>query len=1367
MTTEIERSKYPILDGIEIPSNVIENWQITVDLLESVAGIPAALIMRVHPREIEVFVSSRSDGNVYHHGELAPLDTGLYCETVMTNQRALIVPNALKDPDWDNNPDIKLGMISYCGHCLSWPNGEIFGTLCMLDFEENNFPEQARNLIERLRDSIQLGLASVYETHMAQTQMQEAKTALHASEVLRQKYLDTTQTVMLALDAAGHISMINRAGQILLGYTEAEVIGRHWFSTYLVQPEGLDLIYPEFQRVTAGEIPEPVREYRILCRDGSPRLMRWQNSLLRDDDGHIFGTLSSGEDITERKRAELELENYRLQLENLVRERTDDLEKTNAALLTEIDLHKKAEEKLYTFNRDFEAFLSQTTDFIYFKDIESRFRFCSQALANLTGHADWHDLVGKHDRDLFPPDTAKLYESEEAPIFKEGRALLDKVNPYYDRSGQVRYVLTNKWPLFDLRGQVVGIFGLSRDITDRIAVETALREKSEALVNTNAELVRSEQKFRGITENSPFGIAIIDQEENITYLNPMFIQMFGYNLDDLPTSEAWWKLAYPDGDMRQTQRRHWELAAEESRLNHSPFPPLEALVTCKSGSLIPVEFRMSQMEDIDVILCSDMSVRLAASQAQEQAKNAAEAANQAKSDFLANMSHEIRTPMNAVLGMIYLALKENISVTVHNYLVKAQNSAQSLLSIVNDILDLSKIEAGKIQLDESEFGFESVIEQLSNAVSFLAENKGLEFLIRYDSQTPDVLIGDPQRLVQVLINLCNNAIKFTKSGEVELALCCKEISEDEVTLLFSVRDTGIGMTPEEQEKLFKKFSQADQSTTREYGGTGLGLVISKLLVELMGGSIWIEDSQQGKGSTFCFTAKFKIAREAEVHRHALQEQVGSLLSDIRVLLVDDNEVAREILTEMLHRFQLDVSSASDGAEALDLLKAAVESPFDIVLLDWRLPGLRGDQVVQRIHADTHLRQPKIIMMTAYGSNEVARLAEDVGVDAFLVKPLTPSVLLDTILSALGRGCLPGMDQTSRIPVEKGDRLDFSGVQILLVEDNEINREFAATLLRSVNIEVDEAFDGIQAVAKVQQRDYDLVLMDIQMPLMDGLQATRQIRALGALPGGERYLKLPIIAMTALAMNRDAAKIELAGMNDRVTKPVDPRRLLDTLAKWLPAEKQKISPSTAIPIEVPEYLLSMHSVDAQQGIHRIGGSVEAYRKQLHRFRKRYGKPDDLELLIADQGLAAGEVYCHTLKGVCGNLGANALFACATNLDEILKRGKPPRTEQFALLKQHLDEVIREIDALPVEKSEPPINTQLLDSAKILEQLSWLSTLLENDMAAAETQLQALRQGIIGSDFEAAIDEIAAKIDLFAIDEAKTLIDSLRIQINRAD
>ncbi|MFT3812762.1 MAG: response regulator [Acidovorax sp.] len=809
--------------------------------------------------------------------------------------------------------------------------------------------------------------------------------------------------------------------------------------------------------------------------------------------------------------------------------------------------------------------------------------------------------------------------------------------------------------------------------------------------------------------------------------------------------------------------RHWHLgqAAHDVRLVAYPYADeLGELVLALRESRIRQQASMQALGDLNRDLESIVAQR---TQELRQAKETAEAATRVKADFLANMSHEIRTPMNAILGMLYLALKDEMAPTLRTRLAKAQGAAQSLLGVINGILDFSKIEAGKLSIEHVEFSLNTVLEQLVDAVSLQAEAKGIELLIRHDPAIPTALVGDPLRLGQVLLNLCGNAVKFTDRGEVELALHCMERSEGQVTLQACVRDTGVGMAPELWQQLFQKFTQADQSTTRRYGGTGLGLAISKNLAELMGGRLWVQDSAPGKGTTMCLSLTLDIAHEAQAQQQELLAQAGPRLRGWRVLVVDDNRVSLEILSEMLRYFQLDVSTASHGAQALTMLRQASGQPYDLVLVDWRMPGLRGDEVAERIHADPAIvHQPKIVMVTAYGSEDVMRLATQAGMDGFLLKPVSPSALLDTMLSVLGHGRPPPAGGGPRaVPAAHGGRL--AGARLLLVEDNDINREFAVELLRGEGIEVDEAANGQEAVERVQRQRYDAVLMDIQMPVMDGLEAARRIRALARQPGGERFAALPIIAMTALAMVSDAQASQQAGMNDHVTKPIAPEHLLATLAKWVrvPDARAAQAPDggAARGGALPADLRALTHLDAADGIRRIGGKAEPYRRQLRRFRAQYeGAVDTLRQLLAAGDEQAASNHCHALKGVTGNLGASALFACISEIDTLLKQGQPPGAALLDAAQARLREVLDDIGALDAGDAPPP-GAAALPPEALHGLVRQLRSALETDLGAAEPLLAALRQGVAGTPLQEEAAQIAALVDRFDIDAALARLNTL--------
>ena len=707
----------------------------------------------------------------------------------------------------------------------------------------------------------------------------------------------------------------------------------------------------------------------------------------------------------------------------------------------------------------------------------------------------------------------------------------------------------------------------------------------------------------------------------------------------------------------------------------------------------------------------DITASRSAEQALRVAKDAAEEAARVKADFLTNMSHEIRTPMNAILGMSHLALQTGLTPRQHDYISKIQRSGQHLLGIINDILDFSKIEAGKMVAEQVDFSLETVLDNVASLSGEKAAARQLELVFDVAADVPLDLCGDPLRLAQVLINFTSNAIKFTPRGEVAVTVRLRHSAPDHVMLRFAVRDTGIGLSEEQRGRLFQSFQQADSSITRKYGGTGLGLAISKKLVLMMGGEIGVE-STLGQGSTFWFTVRLTLAAPSPALRHPD-------LHGMRALVVDDNDSAREVLRTQLSALGLAVDEARSGEAAVKAVQAAdaAGQPYRLALLDWQMPGMDGLETAQAVRAlALQHPAPQLAIVTAFAREELHHQAQAQGVEQVLIKPVGASLLFNTVLH-MAHLVAPDLPPRVSLPrVAQGASLArIHGARILLAEDNELNQQVACEMLAGAGMQVDVANDGAEALAYLQHQSYDLVLMDMQMPVMNGLDAARAIRA------GGQYPDLPIVAMTANVMSEDRQLCIDAGMNDFIGKPVEPEELWAALRQWIAPRHDLAELAPAVPVAAgpaPE----IAGLDTAAGLRRVLGKLPAYHKMLRTFeRDQSAMAPRLRAALAAGDRAALKAELHTLRGVAGNIGALQLQALAAQLEQALPADSAAALEpRLAVLEAELRQVLAAIaGALPAAAGTVAV---AVDEALLAEVCRQLAGLLADNDSRAESLFQ---------------------------------------------
>nr|WP_315244241.1 response regulator [uncultured Albidiferax sp.] len=850
-------------------------------------------------------------------------------------------------------------------------------------------------------------------------------------------------------------------------------------------------------------------------------------------------------------------------------------------------------------------------------------------------------------------------------------------------------------------------------------------------IQAQETLQARENQLRTVLESAPSALIITRQDGRALFHNRRALEVFRISEQELVQHGV--RKMYVDPTVRkravETLVRDGSIHNWEIAFTRGDGTPLWASLSSSLGEFGGLSAGYTWFDDI--------TSRKHAADALQAAKEAAEAAGLAKSAFLANMSHEIRTPMNTIIGLSELALKTPLDPRQREYIDRVQMSGKHLLGIINDILDFSKIEANKLQVEHVPFELDALLTNVANLVTEKASAKRLELVFDIAPDVPPHLVGDPLRLGQILINFANNAVKFTDAGEIVLVARVQQpqpegLLADHIQLYFAIRDTGIGLSPAQCTALFQSFHQADVSTTRKYGGTGLGLSISKRLAELMGGAVGV-DSQVGQGSNFWFTATLGVGLVAAPE--------PAPLTGLRALVVDDHAIARSILAAMLQEQQFTVATVASGALALEHLQ---HHACDIVFLDWHMPDMDGIATARAIQALGLPQTPKMVMVTAFGDDGLAELGKAVGITTVLVKPVFGTTLRDA-LARMGHG--PARNTAAPTPSELFARMaPLAGARILLVDDNEFNQYVGTELLASAGLVAEVAENGQVALDKLAQFSYDLVLMDMQMPVMDGITATLAIRQ------QPRFANLPIIAMTANVMQHDRDACLASGMGDVITKPIVADHLWSVLAKWIAPRETPAAPVVASSPEAIDLPAHIPALDMAAGLRRLNGNRKAYLNMLRLFvRNQQATPVQLRAALAQTDWPTAERIAHSAKGVAGSIGAVALQAQAGALELALHAGTP-LTQLEPLVAELEVQLNALVQALQTQLSPEAVQaTVAVDPDQLRQICTQLADLLAQDDSDAITLVDE-HATLLHSAFPQAYAAIDQALKDFAFDAA---------------
>ncbi|MGL1894511.1 MAG: response regulator [Spirochaetaceae bacterium] len=1120
----------------------------------------------------------------------------------------------------------------------------------------------------------------------------------------------------------------------------------------IIHPDDRDKVNQVYQEHLSNKKPYDI-EHRIQLKDGTIKFVRENCDSDFNLDGEPIKSRGTVQDITEKKTVEDEIHKLNLELEDRVKQRTNEIKILSQAV-------------------------EQSSSSVVITDKNGIIIYVNKNFTDVTGYTS-HESIGSK------PSIIKSGEMNGSFYKKLWKTILSG-NTWKDeilnkkKNNDLFWEFVSISPILNETNDIISFVAVKEDITERKIREKSLREKTFRLaLHTDVllDLTKGheitdksiEKAYKVITEASAKGLNI---ERSSIWLFDVkresleCLDLYESSLNCHSKGLILTKYNYPAYFKILEEKRlilvnDTRIENKTSELKKKYLDPLSIFSKMDSpiwlrGEVIGIvcnehigDIRTwkSDEKSFSRSIADYVSLSIEASD-RRQAQDIAETATKSKSDFLANMSHEIRTPMNAVIGLTHLLSKTDLNYKQNDYVKKIDSSGRSLLGIINDILDFSKIEAGKLDIVDIDFSLNDLLDSIMNIVNIKAQHKGLKLEVSIDNGIPDNLVGDSMRISQILINLINNAVKFTKSGNIIISCNIVELLEDNIILSFTVSDPGIGMTDEHKKNLFHSFSQADTSITRKYGGTGLGLAISKKLTEMMGGRIYFE-SEYHKGSKFSFTVNCKKNKK-------IKQDI--IKFDLKVLVVDDSKIIQSILETYLVKLGCNITLLDSGEDAIDLVKKSENNPFNLILMDYHMPGINGLKAIEEIKKTINIKKTKIILITGFDDEDIKKEAELLECNDFIIKPITKSMLFDSIVNLFGPPLGRYLVQKSSSELYK----EKIHSKILLVEDNDINQLVAKEILEDKGLDVDIAQNGKIAVDMVNQNYYDLVFMDIQMPVMDGFTATNIIRR------DETKSFLPIIAMTADAMTGVKEEVLNNGMDDYITKPIDPALLFITLEKWL---KINIDDRDLSSNNIESILPVIEYISVKKGISRVKGNTDVFIKLIKKFRIKYiDVMDIIKPLYNKKEYEKCEKLIHGIKGAAGNLSAESLYEAATKFDTALtKWDKNSIPIYFTEFEDELLKVLESIDRYECLNKEETdyvthdesidIDKELIEFHKLFLELA--KNLKEYNMKATDIMDEILLK-LRSVEIKDQIKTISIKVEDYEFDVALELLSKFNIK-----